>query len=120
MRLISYAKKIMGFMMKELMVKQYDGVQSHFLNTITILVGLLIALYDFAKRPARHREQGRMEWDSSHGHAFVNDFNRQWLVETRNKLKENETIWISGTYHNIYSIAQTLNDLGIRLRKGIF
>jgi len=59
------------------------------------------------------------EWDRSHGHAFVNDFNRQWLVEARNKLKENGTIWISGTYHNIYSIAHTLNELDFKILNAV-
>ena len=50
-------------------------------------------------------------WDRSKGYDFVNDFNYQWLKECRNKLKENGTIWISGTFHNIFSIAQMLNEL---------
>ena len=59
------------------------------------------------------------EWDRSHGHAFVDDFNRQWVSEARNKLKENGTIWISGTFHNIYSIAQTLNELDFKVLNAV-
>jgi site-specific DNA-methyltransferase (adenine-specific) len=55
------------------------------------------------------------EWDKSKGYDFVNYFNRQWLEEVRNKLKENATIWISGTFHNIFSIAQILNDLDFKI-----
>lgn len=55
------------------------------------------------------------EWDRSKGYDFVNDFNNQWLKEVRNKLKENGTIWISGTFHNIFSIAQMLNDLDFKV-----
>lgn len=33
----------------------------------------------------------------------------------REKLKENGTIWISGTYHNIFSVAQMLNELDFRI-----
>ncbi len=28
--------------------------------------------------------------------------NRAWISECRHKLKDNGTIWISGTYHNIF------------------
>ena len=55
------------------------------------------------------------EWDRSKGYAFVNDFNFQWLKEARNKLKDNGTIWISGTFHNIFSIAQKLTDLEFKI-----
>jgi len=55
------------------------------------------------------------EWDRSKGYDFVNDFNYQWLKEARNKLKENGTIWISGTFHNIFSIAQMLNKLDFKI-----
>lgn len=55
------------------------------------------------------------EWDRSKGYDFVNDFNNQWLKEVRDKLKENGTIWISGTFHNIFSIAQMLNDLDFKV-----
>ncbi|GHV47213.1 methyltransferase [Bacteroidia bacterium] len=55
------------------------------------------------------------EWDRSKGYDFVNEFNFQWLKEARNKLKENGTIWISGTFHNIFSIAQMLSDLEFKI-----
>jgi site-specific DNA-methyltransferase (adenine-specific) len=55
------------------------------------------------------------EWDRSKGYDYVNDFNYQWLKEVRNKLKDNGTIWISGTFHNIFSIAQMLNNLEFKL-----
>jgi site-specific DNA-methyltransferase (adenine-specific) len=59
------------------------------------------------------------EWDRSKGYDFVNDFNRQWLKEARNKLKENGTIWISGTFHNIFSIAQILNELDFKILNAV-
>ena len=55
------------------------------------------------------------EWDRSKGYDFVNDFNYRWLKESRNKLKDSGTIWISGTFHNIFSIAQMLNELDFRI-----
>jgi site-specific DNA-methyltransferase (adenine-specific) len=54
------------------------------------------------------------EWDRSKGYDYVNEFNYEWLERCRNKLKENGTIWISGTFHNIFSIAQMLNELNFK------
>lgn len=55
------------------------------------------------------------EWDKSHGFDKDNEFNHQWLSICRDKLKENGTIWISGTYHNIFSVAQMLTELNYKI-----
>jgi len=55
------------------------------------------------------------KWDKSEGFDFVNDFNRKWLSLARDKMKDNATIWISGTYHNIFSIGQILQELDFKI-----
>lgn len=55
------------------------------------------------------------DWDKSHGFDADNEFNYKWLKLCREKLKENGTIWISGTYHNIFSVAQMLNKLDFKI-----
>lgn len=55
------------------------------------------------------------DWDKSKGFEKDNEFNCKWLTICREKLKENGTIWISGTYHNIFSVAQMLNELNFRI-----
>ncbi len=55
------------------------------------------------------------DWDKSQGFEKDNEFNRQWLSLCREKLTEDGTIWISGTYHNIFSVAQMLNELDFRI-----
>ena len=55
------------------------------------------------------------DWDKSRGFQKDNEFNYSWLESCRKKLKENGTIWISGTYHNIFSVAQMLNELNFRI-----
>ena len=55
------------------------------------------------------------DWDKSQGFEKDNEFNRKWLSLCRDKLKDSGTIWISGTYHNIFSVAQMLNELDYRI-----
>jgi site-specific DNA-methyltransferase (adenine-specific) len=55
------------------------------------------------------------KWDKSEGYQFVNDFNRKWLSLVRDKMKDNATIWISGTMHNIFSIGQLLTELDFKI-----
>lgn len=55
------------------------------------------------------------DWDKSRGEDADHAFNREWLKACREKLKSNGTIWISGTYHNIFSIAKNLTELGYKI-----
>lgn len=55
------------------------------------------------------------KWDKFRGYDFVNDFNRKWLYPVREKMKEDATIWISGTHHNIFSIGQILTELNFKI-----
>lgn len=55
------------------------------------------------------------EWDKGGTPESITEFNRKWLTLCREKLKENGTIWISGTHHNIFSIANVLTELGYKI-----
>ena len=55
------------------------------------------------------------DWDKSHGADVDYNFDKEWLSACRNKLKDNGTIWVSGTYHNIFSIARCLTELGFKI-----
>lgn len=55
------------------------------------------------------------EWDKGGTPESIMDFNRKWLALCRDKLKDNGTIWISGTHHNIFSIATLLTELGYKI-----
>ena len=55
------------------------------------------------------------EWDKGKSQEEMMQFNLEWLGLCRDKLKENGTIWISGTYHNIFSVANCLTELGYKI-----
>lgn len=55
------------------------------------------------------------DWDKGKSPQEMMDFNKEWLSLCRDKLKDNGTIWISGTYHNIFSVANCLNELGYKI-----
>lgn len=55
------------------------------------------------------------KWDKSHGFEYINAFNRKWLSLVREKMKEDATIWISGTMHNIFSVGQILTELDFKI-----
>ena len=55
------------------------------------------------------------EWDKGKSQQEMMEFNMEWLGLCREKLKDNGTIWISGTYHNIFSVANCLTELGYKI-----
>jgi len=55
------------------------------------------------------------EWDRGGTIDQINNFNHQWIELCREKLKDDGTIWISGTYHNIFSVANSLTELGFKI-----
>lgn len=55
------------------------------------------------------------KWDRGRTPEEMITFNREWLNLCRDKLKDNGTIWVSGTYHNIFSVANCLTELGYKI-----
>lgn len=55
------------------------------------------------------------EWDTIRPDEEKDEFNLKWLKSCRDLLKPNGTIWVSGTFHNIYSVARCLNILGYKI-----
>ncbi len=51
-------------------------------------------------------------WDRFDSFAAYDDFTRGWLSLVREAMKPSATIWISGTYHNIFRVGAILQDLG--------
>lgn len=55
------------------------------------------------------------EWDKWRSPQEQDEFNREWLELCGKKLKDSGTIWVSGTYHNIFSVAKNLTELGYKI-----
>lgn len=58
-------------------------------------------------------------WDRFAGFAEYDAFCREWLLECRRVLKENGTLWVIGTYHNIHRVGALLQDLGFWLLNSV-
>lgn len=63
------------------------------------------------------------EWDRIDGNiaSVINkhNFNRKWIRQCKRVLKPNGSIWISGTFHNIYSIGMALEQEGFKIINNI-
>ena len=50
------------------------------------------------------------DWDKFDSLAAYDDFTRDWLEQARRILKDDGTIWVIGSYHNIYRVGALLQD----------
>ncbi|MEZ5791466.1 MAG: site-specific DNA-methyltransferase [Nitratireductor sp.] len=52
------------------------------------------------------------DWDKFSDFAAYDAFTRAWLLAARRVLKPSGTIWVIGSYHNIFRVGTVLQDLG--------
>ncbi|MPY70455.1 MAG: site-specific DNA-methyltransferase [Alphaproteobacteria bacterium] len=64
-------------------------------------------------RPDNSRVDGVEEgWDRFADFATYDAFTRTWLAAARRVLKPDGTLWVIGTYHNIFRVGTALQDIG--------
>ena len=51
------------------------------------------------------------EWDKFDTFEAYDAFTKAWLLAARRVLKPNGTLWVIGSYHNIFRVGATLQDL---------
>jgi len=51
-------------------------------------------------------------WDQFESFEAYDAFTRAWLLAARRVLKPNGTIWVIGSYHNIFRVGARMQDLG--------
>ena len=55
------------------------------------------------------------DWDKIDTYKEIETFNKLWLTECQRILKDDGTIWVSGTHHNIYSVGNAMKTLGYKV-----
>ncbi len=59
------------------------------------------------------------KWDKSKGIENDFEFHFNWLRECKRILKDNGTLWVSGTYHSIYACGFAMQTLGYHMLNDI-
>jgi len=52
------------------------------------------------------------DWDKFASFAVYDDFTKRWLIACRRVMKPSATIWVIGSYHNIFRVGALMQDLG--------
>src|SRR6188508_2392753 len=64
-------------------------------------------------RPDNSRVDGvDDDWDKFGSFAAYDEFTRAWLKSCRRVLKPSGSLWVIGSYHNIFRVGAALQDLG--------
>jgi modification methylase len=58
-------------------------------------------------------------WDKFASFADYDAFTRAWLIAARRVMKPNATLWVIGSYHNIFRVGAIMQDLGFWLLNDI-
>lgn len=58
-------------------------------------------------------------WDKSKGFEEDFNFHKRWLTACYRVLKEDGTIWVSGTYHSIYQCGAAMQEIGYHILNDI-
>ncbi|MFC3226523.1 site-specific DNA-methyltransferase [Marinibaculum pumilum] len=65
------------------------------------------------RRPNESRVDGvDDDWDRFDSFAAYDGFSRDWLQAAQRVLKDDGTLWVIGSYHNIFRVGATLQDIG--------
>jgi len=54
-------------------------------------------------------------WDKFESFRAYDEFSRAWLAAVRRVMKPDATLWVIGSYHNIFRVGAVLQDLGFWL-----
>jgi len=64
-------------------------------------------------RPNATRVNGVEEsWDQFTNFEAYDQFTQEWIIGCRKALKDTGTIWVIGSYHNIFRVGRIMQDLG--------
>ncbi|HSV14795.1 MAG TPA: site-specific DNA-methyltransferase [Tepidisphaeraceae bacterium] len=65
------------------------------------------------KRPDEsHVDAVNDDWDKFESFSAYDDFTRAWLLACRRLMKPSATLWVIGSYHNIFRVGAIMQDLG--------
>ena len=72
------------------------------------------------KRPDEsHVDAVDDDWDKFSSFEAYDDFTRAWLLACRRAMKPSATLWVIGSYHNIFRVGAMMQDLGFWLLNDI-
>ena len=106
-------KKILNTIINDDCIKIMNEMEENSVDLIFADPPYNLQLGDSLTRPDNTSVSGVYEdWDNFESMEAYDEYTRTWLQAARRLLKEDGTIWIIGSYHNIFRVGYILQDLG--------
>lgn len=67
---------------------------------------------DLCRPDASHVDAVNDEWDQFESFKAYDKFTHDWMQAARRILKDNGTMWVIGSYHNIFRVGCQIQDMG--------
>ena len=100
----------------------FHGDTKQVLNQLTGTVDMIFADPPYFLSNGGKKIQGRRivpvnkgDWDKADNIESIDKFNQEWIDACKPILKDNGTIWVCGTFHNIYSVEKCLKQAGFHI-----
>lgn len=100
----------------------FQGDTTQVLNQLTGQVDMIFADPPYFLSNGGKKIQGRHivsvnkgDWDKTDTIESIDKFNQEWIDACKHILKDNGTIWVCGTFHNIYSVEKCLKYAGFQI-----
>ena len=100
----------------------YQGNSMQILCQLQEQVDMIFADPPYFLSNGGKKRQGRRmvsvdkgDWDKAESIGSIDQFNQEWIDACKPLLKDNGTIWVCGTFHNIYSVEKCLKNAGFQI-----
>lgn len=106
-------KSIINTIINDDSIKIMNAMEENSVDLIFADPPYNLQLGDRLTRPDNTNVSGVYEeWDSFESLAAYDVYTREWLTAAKRVLKDNGSIWVIGSYHNIFRVGSILQDLG--------
>ncbi len=106
-------KTILNTIINDDCVKAMNEMEENSVDLIFADPPYNLQLGEALTRPDNSAVSGVYEdWDSFNSLKEYDNYTRKWMLAARRVLKEDGTIWVIGSYHNIFRVGYILQDLG--------
>ena len=106
-------KKILNTIINDDCIKIMNAMEENSIDLIFADPPYNLQLGEHLTRPDNTHVSGVYEeWDNFDSFAEYDSYTRKWLSAARRVLKEDDSIWVIGSYHNIFRVGYIMQDMG--------
>lgn len=106
-------KNILNTIINDDCIKTMNKMEANSVDLIFADPPYNLQLGDNLTRPDNSSVAGVYEeWDNFESLAAYDNYTKEWLKAARRVLKEDGSIWVIGSYHNLFRVGYILQDMG--------